>query len=67
MFWFRDFRDTSAQHFLQRHVSDFLQGLTKEDILEAVNAHMFQDSSTRSLRYTVTESKLAFDEAVWDI
>eukprot|EP00438_Fugacium_kawagutii_P015100 Skav214591 [mRNA] locus=scaffold57:446855:451210:+ [translate_table: standard] len=31
------------------------QGLTKEDILDSVNAHMFQDSSTRSLRYSVTE------------
>mmetsp|Transcript_96818 Transcript_96818/g.134360 ORF Transcript_96818/g.134360 Transcript_96818/m.134360 type:complete len:204 (-) Transcript_96818:115-726(-) len=31
------------------------QGLTKEDILDSVNAHMFQDSNTRALRYSVTE------------
>ena len=31
-------------------------GLTKEDILDSVNAHMFQDSNTRALRYSVTDS-----------
>lgn len=31
------------------------QGLTKDDILDSVNAHMFQDTSTRALRYSVTE------------
>lgn len=31
------------------------QGLTKEDILDAVNTHMFQDSSTKALRYSVME------------
>eukprot|EP00490_Sorites_sp_Unknown_P014447 CAMPEP_0114637608 /NCGR_PEP_ID=MMETSP0191-20121206/186_1 /TAXON_ID=126664 /ORGANISM="Sorites sp." /LENGTH=205 /DNA_ID=CAMNT_0001849337 /DNA_START=47 /DNA_END=661 /DNA_ORIENTATION=+ len=33
------------------------QGLTKEDILDSVNAHMFQDSSTRALRYSVIEKE----------
>ena len=31
-------------------------GLTKDDILDSVNAHMFQDTSTRALRYSVTDS-----------
>ena len=35
---------------------DLSAGLTKDDILDSVNAHMFQDTSTRALRYSVTDS-----------